>query len=195
MLKQLTIATSKAASTAAIAALLLAGAGTAQAFTASSPDTPAGKKIDNKYVFKGFGCSGDNVSPTVAWKNPPKGTKSFAVFIHDPDAPTGGAGFWHWLVVDIPATTTGLDQGAGTADGSKLPAGARHINTDFGTPGYGGPCPPVGDKAHRYNYTVYALKVDKLELPANATASLTGFMVNGNAIGKAKFTATYGRSK
>ncbi len=173
--------------------LLLAGA--AHGFEARSVDTPAGKKIDNKYVFKGFGCSGDNVSPAIAWKNPPKGTKSFAVFIHDPDAPTGGAGFWHWLVVDIPATAQGLDQGAGAANGSKLPAGARQINTDFGAPGYGGPCPPVGDKPHRYNYTVYALKVDKLELPDNPTASLTGFMVNGNTIGKAKFTATYGRSK
>lgn len=191
MLKQLTPIL------AAATGLLLAGA--AHGFEASSTDTPAGKAIANKFVFKGFGCSGDNISPAISWKNPPKGTKSFAVFIHDPDAPTGGAGFWHWLVIDIPATATGLEQGAGAADatggGSKLPTGARQINTDFGTPGYGGPCPPVGNKPHRYNTTVYALKVDKLELPANPTASLTGFMVNGNAIGKAKFTATYGRSK
>ncbi len=164
-------------------------------FTAGSTDTPAGKTIANKYVFKGFGCEGDNVSPSVAWKNPPKDTKSFAVFVHDPDAPTGGAGFWHWLVVDIPATATGLVQDAGAADGSKLPAGARQINSDFGSPSYGGPCPPVGDKPHHYNFTVYALKVEKLELPANATASLTGYMVNANALGKAKFTARYGRKK
>ena len=76
-----------------------------------------------------------------------------------------------------------------------MPTGARQITTDFGAPGYGGPCPPVGDKPHHYNFTVYALKVDKLELPPNATASLTGFMVNANALGKAKFTARYGRSK
>ena len=184
---------------AASASLLLASAFTstaqAAAFTASSADTPAGKTMANKYVFKGFGCAGDNVSPAVAWKNPPKDTKSFAVFVHDPDAPTGGAGFWHWLVVDIPASTMGLEQGAGAGDGSKLPTGARQITTDFGAPGYGGPCPPVGDKPHHYNFTVYALKVDKLELPPNATASLTGFMVNANALGKAKFTARYGRSK
>lgn len=184
---------------AASASILLAAAFTstaqAAAFTASSADTPAGKTIANKYVFKGFGCAGENVSPAVAWKNPPKDTKSFAVFVHDPDAPTGGAGFWHWLVVDIPASTMGLEQGAGAGDGTKLPAGARQITTDFGSPGYGGPCPPVGDKPHHYNFTVYALKVDKLELPPNATASLTGFMVNANTLGKAKFTARYGRSK
>jgi Raf kinase inhibitor-like YbhB/YbcL family protein len=113
--------------------------------------------------------------------------------VHDPDAPTGGAGFWHWLVVDIPAGSGFLAQGAGAADGKRLPPGARQINTDFGTPGYGGPCPPAGDKPHRYNFTVYALKVEKLELPANPTASLAGFTVNGNALAKAMFTGTFGR--
>lgn len=178
------------------AMLIVAGAASGAetaAFQASSPDVVSGKPIDTKFIFNGFGCTGQNVSPAIMWKNPPAGTKSFAVFVHDPDAPTGGAGFWHWLVVDLPPGTSSLPQGAGSADGSKLPAGSRQINTDFGTPGWGGPCPPVGDKPHRYNFTVYALKVGKLELPANATASLTGFMVNGNSLAKATFTATYGR--
>jgi Raf kinase inhibitor-like YbhB/YbcL family protein len=113
--------------------------------------------------------------------------------VHDPDAPTGGAGFWHWVVVDIPATATSLPRGTGTSDGGELPSGARQIASDFGTPGWGGPCPPVGDKPHRYVFTVYALKVDRLELPANATASLTGFMVNANALGHASFSALHGR--
>lgn len=162
-------------------------------FQASSPDIPSGKPIDAKFTYAGFGCSGQNVSPSVMWKNAPAGTKSFALLVHDPDAPTGGAGFWHWLVVDIPVGTSFLPQGAGIADGSRLPVGSRQISTDFGAPGWGGPCPPAGDKPHRYNFTVYALKVEKLELPAGATASLTGFMVNGSALGKATFTGIYGR--
>jgi len=163
------------------------------AFQANSPDVLSGKPIAAKFIYNGFGCTGQNVSPAVMWKNPPAGTKSFAVLVHDPDAPTGGAGFWHWLVVDIPVGTSFLPQGAGAADGKHLPPGARQINTDFGTPGWGGPCPPAGDKPHRYNFTVYALKVAKLELPANATASLTGFTVNGNALAKATFTGSFGR--
>jgi hypothetical protein len=165
----------------------------APAFQASSPDVIAGKPIAAKFIYNGFGCTGQNVSPAVMWKNAPPGTRSFALMVHDPDAPTGGAGFWHWIVVDIPAGTAFIAQGSGTADGKRLPAGSRQINTDFGAPGWGGPCPPAGDKPHRYNFTVYALKVDKLDLPPTATASLTGFMVNSNLLGKATFTGTFGR--
>jgi Raf kinase inhibitor-like YbhB/YbcL family protein len=182
--------------TAATVSAALAGFSTAshaQVFEASSTDIANGKTIAQKFAFNGFGCTGENISPTIAWKNAPAGTKSFAVMAHDPDAPTGGAGFWHWIVVDVPATNAQLAQGAGSVDGKNLPAGARHINSDFGTAAWGGPCPPVGNKPHRYNFTVYALKVEKLELPATATASLTGFMVNGNMLAKASFTGLYGR--
>jgi Raf kinase inhibitor-like YbhB/YbcL family protein len=177
------------------AAAAFTGAANAQAedFTLSSPSFAAGQAIPQPFAFNGFGCTGNNTSPALSWKNPPAGTKSFAVMVHDPDAPTGGAGFWHWAVINLPATATGLPEGAGNEASTALPAGARQINSDFGTPVWGGPCPPVGDKAHRYNFTVYALKVEKLELPANATASLTGFMVNGNAVGKAQLTGLYGR--
>ncbi len=121
-------------------------------------------------------------------------TKSFALLVHDPDAPTGGAGWWHWVVVNIPASTTELRKDAGRADGSNLPMGAAQINTDFGSPGWGGPCPPVGDKPHRYNFTLYALKVERLDA-SGATASLAGYMVNANAIGKARLTGKFGRKK
>ena len=177
----------------AVAALTGAASAQAEKFSLASADIAAGKKITQKFVFNSFGCTGENISPALSWKNAPAGTKSFAVMVHDPDAPTGGAGFWHWAVVNLPASTTALPQGAGAADSKTLPEGARQINTDFGTPQWGGPCPPVGNKPHRYNFTVYALKVDKLDLPANATASLTGFMVNGNALGKATLTGLYGR--
>ncbi len=165
----------------------------AQAFELSSPDITPTQPIAAKHVFNGFGCTGANVSPALIWKNPPQGTKSFAVMVHDADAPTGGAGFWHWVIVNLPVTATGLAQGVGEASGNQLPEAARQINTDFGAPGWGGPCPPQGRAPHRYTFTVYALKVDKLELPANATASLAGFMVNGNALGQASLQARYGR--
>jgi Raf kinase inhibitor-like YbhB/YbcL family protein len=175
------------------AALTCAATVPAFAFELASPDIAAGQPIAMAHVFNGFGCTGQNISPALNWKNAPAGTKSFAVMVHDPDAPTGGAGFWHWAVVNVPASASALPRNAGTGDSANMPAGARQINTDFGAPGWGGPCPPTGNKPHRYNITVYALGVEKLDLPTNATASLTGFMVNGNAIGKATLQGVFGR--
>lgn len=177
----------------AVAGALALACGSAFAFQLSSPDIGSRAMIGNKFVFKGFGCEGENVSPALAWKAPPAGTKSFALLVHDPDAPTGGAGWWHWVVYNLPASANGLAQGAGSADGARLPAGAVQHRTDFGSPGWGGPCPPVGDQPHRYVFTLHALKVEKLEIPEGATASLVGFMVNANSIGKASLTARYGR--
>jgi Raf kinase inhibitor-like YbhB/YbcL family protein len=174
------------------AALVGACAAGAQAFELKSPAFAEGGLIAEKHVFKGFGCAGGNISPALSWKDPPAGTKSFALMVHDPDAPTGGAGFWHWAVANIPASATGLPEGIGK-DGKGLPEGAVEISTDFGAPGYGGPCPPKGDKPHRYNFTLYALKTDKLELPPQATASLAGFLINTNALGKATLTGVYER--
>jgi Raf kinase inhibitor-like YbhB/YbcL family protein len=177
----------------ASAALLAASATNVWAFELKSPDiAPGGGPIAETFVYHGFGCAGGDLSPALAWSNPPAGTKSFAVLVHDPDAPTGGAGFWHWVVYNIPASATGLPQGVGK-DGKGLPEGAKQVATDFGVPGYGGPCPPKGDKPHHYNFTVYALKTDKLDLPPHATASLAGFLINANALAKASLTGTYGR--
>ncbi len=175
------------------ASLLAFSASAASAFEVKSPDLVSGKPMAEKFVYNSFGCKGENVSPALEWSDPPTGTKSFAVLVHDPDAPTGGAGFWHWLVIDIPASARGLPEGAGSADGKKLPAGAKQLDTDFGDAGYGGPCPPPGHGAHRYNFTVYALPVEKLDLPANARTAIVGFTVNGKALAKATLTATYGR--
>lgn len=176
---------------AAAGAALAAG----PTFNLESPDIKGKKAIADEQVFNGFGCSGRNVSPALKWSQAPKDAKSFALLVHDPDAPTGGAGWWHWVVINIPANATALDKGAGKADGAGLPKGAAQVNTDFGGPGWGGPCPPAGDKPHRYNFTLHALKVEKLDIPANATASLAGFMVNANSIAKASFTGMYGRPK
>jgi Raf kinase inhibitor-like YbhB/YbcL family protein len=173
--------------------LALAGNG-AFALDLSSPDLAPNGTIDNKHVFKGFGCEGGNLSPALSWKDPPAGTRSFALLVHDPDAPTGGAGWWHWVVYNLPAGTTTLAQGAGSADGKGMPAGAVQQKTDFGSPGWGGPCPPAGDKPHHYHFTLYALKLEKLEVPPDASASLIGFVVNANALGHARLTGMYGRN-
>lgn len=174
-------------------AALLSLAGTAQAaeFRLSSTDIAEGKALTNKQVFKGFGCEGENISPQLSWSGAPEGTQSFAISVYDPDAPTG-SGWWHWTVANLPATTTSLPSGAGNP-GGKLPEGAVQGRTDFGQAGFGGACPPVGDKPHRYHFVVWALKVDKLPLDENASGALVGFMLNANALGKAQLTATYGR--
>lgn len=161
------------------------------AFTLTSPDIANGKTIGEAQVFNSFGCSGRNVSPALAWRNPPAGTKSFALMVHDPDAPTG-SGWWHWVAYNIPADTTSLAAGAGDPKKNLMPAGAVQGRTDFGTPGYGGPCPPPG-KPHHYYFRLYALKVSRLEVPADATPALIGFNVTANALGKAQIMGLYGR--
>lgn len=168
--------------------------GHAAGFTLSSPDIQANAQVPARFEFKGFGCSGENQSPTLQWHNAPAGSKSFAVTVYDPDAPTG-SGWWHWIVFNIPATTVELPSNAGAPNSTTLPPGAAQGRSDYGSNAWGGVCPPPGDKPHRYIFTVYALKTDKLDLPADATAALTGYMINAHSLGKASFTAKYGRPK
>ena len=133
------------------------------AFTVLSNSFKDGDYLGKDFILSadfGFGCAGGNTSPHLKWAGAPAGTKSFAVTAYDPDAPTG-SGFWHWLVVNIPADTSELSLGAGSK-GGKLPAGALQTRTDFGAPGYGGPCPPEGDHPHRYLFTVFAVSADKI---------------------------------
>lgn len=162
-------------------------------FTLESPDIPAGGSVPAHFEFDGFGCSGRNESPVLRWSRPPEGTRSLALTVFDPDAPTG-SGWWHWVVVDIPADATGLQANAGARGGAGLPAGARQIRNDYGAFAWGGMCPPPGDKPHRYVFTLYALGVERLDIPDDATAALAGFMLQANTLGKAGFTATYGRA-
>jgi len=164
----------------------------AGSFTLESAEVKLNSTIPEAQVFKGFGCDGGNVSPSLTWKNAPAGTKSFAVTVYDPDAPTG-SGWWHWVVFNIPADVASLPKGVGNPASGQTPKGAVQSKTDFGKTGYGGPCPPKGDKPHRYIFTVYALKVDKIDADENASAAMVGFMLNTNKIEKASFTATYGR--
>jgi len=180
----------------AVAALALAAGAAAAAdaggkFTLTSPDFAPGGRIAAAQVYKGFGCAGGNLSPALAWSEPPAGTQSFALLVHDPDAPTG-SGWWHWVLYNIPATTRGLPAGAGDPQKSLLPAGAVQGRTDFGSSGYGGPCPPPG-KPHHYYFRLYALKVAKLEVPADATAALIAFNVHAQSLASAELMGIYGR--
>lgn len=179
-----------------VAVAVLAAAATpapAAAFDLTSDDFAAGETIPLVHSFDGFGCVGENVSPALAWTGAPEGAQSFALMVHDPDAPTGGAGFWHWIVLDIPADADGLDRGAGAAGGAALPEGARHGLNDYGVEAWGGPCPPEGDGPHRYDFTLYALPTASLEAPEGATTSLIGFLVNANAIARATLQGVFER--
>lgn len=155
-------------------------------FTLSSSDLQG--QLTNKQVFSGFGCSGENISPALSWKDAPKGTKSFAVTVYDPDAPTG-SGWWHWVVFDISKNKFTLPSGFGNAESKDV---IQSI-TDYGKNGFGGACPPVGDKAHRYIFTVYALDVETLGLDKNANAALVGFYLNSHSLAKASIISYYGR--
>jgi Raf kinase inhibitor-like YbhB/YbcL family protein len=147
-----------------------------------------GTAFTAEQFWNSFGCTGQNGSPDIAWSGFPAETKSFAVTVYDQDAPTG-SGFWHWVAYNIPANVNSL--AAGAASSKQLPSGTVEGNTDLGQPGYFGPCPPVG-RQHRYVFTVTALKVEKLDLPATATAAFIGFNLWQNTLARASLSATAG---
>jgi Raf kinase inhibitor-like YbhB/YbcL family protein len=159
----------------------------AEGFTLSSTDVQG--QIANEQVFNSFGCSGKNISPQLSWKNAPQGTKSFAITVYDPDAPTG-SGWWHWLAFNIPQSADGIKTGASN---KAMPAGTIESITSYGSKGFGGACPPQGDKPHRYIFTVFALNTEKLDQAADARPELIGFFLNSHAIAKASIMAYYGR--
>ncbi len=165
----------------------------AQGFTPQSRDIAADSTIKSQFVFSDSGCTGQNVSPALEWLGVPSEKKSLALIVHDPDVVTVVGGFTHWIVYNIPVSATGLEQGAGAAEGKGLPQGSVQALTSFGTRGWGGPCPPAGDKPHRYEFTLYALATEKLELTENASQGFVGFNINGNTLAKASFTAYYGQ--
>ena len=163
-------------------------------FTLSSPDIPKKGQMKETQVFSGFGCTGQNLSPALAWKNFPPQTKSFALMVHDPDAPTG-SGWWHWVVYNIPANVSSLPMMQARQMGACcLKELCSRIQTSA-APGTEVHVPPWVTSPDRYAFTIFALKVEKLELPPNASGALVGFMVRQNAIGKASLTGYYGRAK
>jgi len=175
-----------------LAAMALTGAqAQAEGLHLTSPDITEGATLKTEQVFAGFGCTGGNISPELHWSGAPAGTKSFALTAYDPDAPTG-SGWWHWVVYDLPATATGLPKGVGTAQWT-LPGGGNQSRTDFGVTGYGGPCPPAGDKPHHYLFTLYALDVPTLGVDSNGSAALVGFNLHFHTLAKTTLTGLYSR--
>lgn len=172
-----------------IVTLAIATPATAADMVLESSDIQEGQTLSMKQVYRGFGCEGDNISPALSWKNVPEGTKSLGINVHDPDAPTG-SGWWHWIVFNMPATTTHLEAGASA---SSMPMGAVEGRNDYGSVGFGGACPPKGDKPHRYIFTLYALDVPSIDMNPYTPAAQVGYKLNKHAIAKATLTATYGR--
>ncbi len=170
--------------------LFIVGNAGAEEFTLQSGDLKG--QLTQSQVFSGFGCSGKNISPSLKWINPPGNAKSFAVTVYDPDAPTG-SGWWHWVVFNIPADVRELKADAGRIEKNLAPAGSIQSVTDYGKPGFGGACPPQGDKAHRYIFTVYALSVAKLDLDAKTPPAMVGYFLNGSAIARASLISYYQR--
>ena len=165
------------------------------AFTVTSNSFKDGDYLPSDFILSadyGFGCAGGNKSPHLKWSGAPADTRSFAVTCYDPDAPTG-SGFWHWLVVNIPANVSELALGAGSSDGKLLPAGALQTRTDFSAPGYGGPCPPPGSHPHRYLFTVFAVKAEKIDVKADTSAAVVGFNLNFNTLAKAAIMGLFKR--
>lgn len=161
------------------------------AFRLYSKDWANDKKITQNQVFNGFGCHGQNLSPQLSWSGEPKETKSFALTIYDPDAPTG-SGWWHWVVVNIPASIHALQEGASSL--SQLPSQSLEIRNDYGTKQFGGVCPPVGQR-HRYMVTLWALKVETLDMKPDSSAAMAGFMIMQNSLAKAELVPYFERKK
>ena len=170
-------------------ALILINSSNAFAIKLSSESFKNRTYLADKYVYNGFGCSGDNISPELSWTDIPEGTKSFAITAYDPDAPTG-SGWWHWLVFNIPTNITNIPEGVKNID---LPKAIIQSNTDYGKPGYGGPCPPIGDGKHRYIFTIFALDTETLPLNAKVTAAKVGFYLNSHVIEKYSIKGYYKR--
>lgn len=167
---------------------LVAAASQAGQLTLSSASLKPGKKMPLAHVYAG--CGGENLSPQLSWEGAPEGTKSYAITVYDPDAPTG-SGWWHWVIFNIPADLTSLPEGAGDLKNGLIPEAVQGRN-DYGNPGYGGACPPKGHGDHRYRFRVYALKVDSLPLDENASPAKVGFNVNANKLAEAELEVLWG---
>jgi len=162
-------------------------------FELRSDDVADGQMMPENQVFDGFGMTGGNISPSLRWSGFPAQTKSFAVTCFDPDAPTG-SGFWHWIVLGIPASVTELETNAAGTDGSGLPKGAFHIRNDYGAKDFGGAAPPAGDPPHRYVFAVHALDVESLDVNDEISAAVAGFNLRFHTIARAMMVPVYGQS-
>jgi Raf kinase inhibitor-like YbhB/YbcL family protein len=159
-------------------------------FTVTSDHVAHGQQMSISQVYNSFGMTGENISPQLSWSGFPAATRSFAVTCFDPDAPTG-SGFWHWVVIDIPASVTSLPAGAGAGDLS-LPDGAFHVRNDYMTKDFGGAAPPQGDPPHRYVFAVHAVDSEKLGIDSDVSPAVAGFNLRFHTIGRGLLIPVYG---
>jgi Raf kinase inhibitor-like YbhB/YbcL family protein len=177
-----------------ILVLALTGAGrAADRFTLGSPDIAPGGAIPRALVFNAEGCTGGNQSPELHWRGAPAGTKSYAITVFDGDERGSPSGWWHWVVYDLPGSTTHLARGAGAEHSTNLPLGTIQGRSDLGTDAYHGPCPDVGDPAHHYVITIYALSVEKLAVPPEASGAMVSYVAHGVTLASARLVGRYQR--
>jgi Raf kinase inhibitor-like YbhB/YbcL family protein len=160
----------------------------APAFSLTSDDVTDGATLSMPQV--GAGAGGEDRSPQLSWSGFPEGTRSFAVTVYDPDAPTA-SGFWHWAVANIPASVTELAAGAGDRSGAGLPDGAVQLRNDKGVPGYVGASPPAGDGPHRYFVVVHAVDTESLDVGPDTTPAVLGFNLFFHTLARATLVGTY----
>jgi Raf kinase inhibitor-like YbhB/YbcL family protein len=160
----------------------------APGFVVTSTDIADGEPMPLAQAHTSAG--GGDLSPQLSWSGFPAETASFVVSCYDPDAPTG-SGFWHWVLVDVPAAVTQLATGAASGDLSGLPAGAYHVACDWGTKNYGGAAPPTGDRPHRYVFVVHAVDIPKLEINDGVSPAVVGFNLAFHTLARGVLRATY----
>lgn len=159
--------------------------------TLESNDITHGEVMGNAHVFNGFGLSGENLSPHLQWSGFPAETRSFAVSCYDPDAPTA-SGFWHLMLMDVPASVTELPRGAASGDLTGLPAGSFCVRNDFGSKDYGGAAPPEGHPPHRYHFAVHALDTESLGIDSDVSPAFACFNVQFHALARGLLVAVFG---
>lgn len=161
-------------------------------FEVSSDDLVDGADLPLAQGWNDGGVGGDNLSPHLSWRGFPAETRGFAVTCFDPDAPTA-CGWWHWLVLGVPADTSELARGAGQQGGDLLPTGAYQLRNDYGTVDFGGAGPPPGDHPHRYIFTVYALDTDDLGVSPDASAAVASATIAHHTLARGHIVNTFSR--
>jgi Raf kinase inhibitor-like YbhB/YbcL family protein len=162
-------------------------------FVLTSSDSRLAASVPELYTAKAFGCEGGNLSPELHWSGAPTGTQSFVITLFDRDERSTPSGWWHWVLYDLPKNTSALAQGAGADHSTGLPPGTLQGRSDLGEDAYHGPCPAKGDPPHRYVFTIYALNVAKLPVPADSSGAMVTSVSQEHLLGKAVFVAHYGR--